>query len=112
MSTAFKILIVFPLFEKDYIQTYFIPSRLRKLDQTNAVVIPSVWPEDCAMACIKSPNCMSFDYGRINMECRLNTQVSSGGLVPTDNLDPFDYYERGNKAPQKTETVCLYKELK
>ncbi|XP_033624642.1 macrophage mannose receptor 1-like [Asterias rubens] len=78
----------------DYIQTYFIPSRLRKLDQTNAVVIPSVWPEDCAMACIKSPNCMSFDYGRINMECRLNTQVSSGGLVPTDNLDPFDYYER------------------
>ncbi|XP_038078467.1 macrophage mannose receptor 1-like [Patiria miniata] len=77
-----------------YIQTYFIPSRLRKLAQSDATVLNNIWPEDCAAACVQRSTCRSFDYGRNNMECRLNTRDSANGLIPTDDFDPFDYYER------------------
>ncbi|XP_022109148.1 macrophage mannose receptor 1-like [Acanthaster planci] len=77
-----------------YIQTYFIPSRLRKLAQTDATVLNNIWPEECAKECVKRSLCRSFDYGRNNMECRLNTLDSANGLFPTDDFDPFDYYER------------------
>ena len=88
-----------------YIQTYFVPSRLRKLAQSGATVMANVWPEDCAKECVTRSGCRSFDYGRNNMECRLNTLDSSNGLVPADDLDPFDYYERGSRFVWG---VCLF----
>ena len=82
-----------------YLSKNFYVYTLAKVDGYDRQILNDIWPQDCAKQCVMTTafTCRSFDYDRINRVCYLAevTKDDVGGLTPTYDTYPFDYYERG-----------------
>ena len=106
---SIKIMIIFCLYHPplptEYLSTYFYAYTESKLLGYDIQILTDMWPWECAMQCVNSfaYTCRSFDYDRENRICHMstNTALEVGGLTPTQDTSPFDYYERGKSCVLK-----------
>ena len=91
--------LVYPFLFSAYLSQNFYVYVLAKVDGYDNIIYTDMWPQDCAQMCVTTTSftCRSFDYDRLNRVCYLSavTKDDVGGLMPTYDTYPFDYYERG-----------------